>query len=85
VQMRIRKMLSNNRSAYRHQGSEVPCVSEQLAEALARRFRSQGPAPAPGGQAQPTYRLVGHSLGAQLVVQSSRLLAGMRALDPTIR
>jgi len=50
---------------WRYVSSSVPCVSEQLAAVLRRRF--------PPGTA--SYRLVGHSLGAQVVIHTATLLA----------
>ena len=50
---------------WRYVSSSVPCVSKQLAAVLQRRF--------PLGTA--SYRLVGHSLGAQVVIHTASLLA----------
>lgn len=50
---------------WRYVSSSVPCVSEQLAAVLRRRFL-------PG---TASYRLVGHSLGAQVVIHAATLLA----------
>lgn len=63
------------RTSYAYVDASVPCVSEQLAQALQRRF-SMGSAP---------FRLVGHSLGAQLVIHSSTLLSQRALDDPAIR
>lgn len=63
------------RTSYAYVDASVPCVSEQLAQALQRRF-SMGSAP---------FRLVGHSLGAQLVIHSSTLLSQRAQHDPAIR
>ena len=43
----------------------IPCVSQQLCDTLQRRF--------PAGAA--SYRLVGHSLGSQVVIHATSLLA----------
>lgn len=50
---------------WRYVSSRVPCVSQQLADVLRCRF-PQGSQP---------YRLVGHSLGAQVVIHAATLLA----------
>eukprot|EP00624_Nannochloropsis_granulata_P007318 evm.model.NODE_7157_length_17160_cov_22.777040.7 len=50
---------------WRYVSSSVPCASEQLAAVLQRRFLS----------GTESYRLVGHSLGAQVVIHTATLLA----------
>lgn len=46
-------------------GDQIPCVAQQLANALQHRF--------PVGAAP--YRLVGHSLGCQVVIHAASLMA----------
>jgi surfactin synthase thioesterase subunit len=46
----------------------IPCVSQQLADALQQRF--------PLGSAP--YRLVGHSLGSQVVIHAATLMAAAK-------
>lgn len=87
VHMRYRKLLptaaseesagtpASTRTAYGYVDSSVPCVSEQLAQTLEQRF-SQGTAP---------YRLAGHSLGTQVVIHASTLLAQRAKERPSIR
>ncbi len=59
---------------WRYVSSTVPCVSEQLAAVLRRRF--------PRGAA--SYRLVGHSLGAQVVVHAATLLAQAKRAEADV-
>lgn len=66
VGMRYRLLTQcGTRVKWRYVSSSVPCASEQLAAVLQRRF-SPGTA---------SYRLVGHSLGAQVVIHTATLLA----------
>jgi hypothetical protein len=63
-------------TSYSYVDSSVPCVSEQLAQALQQRFSMANTAP---------FRLVGHSLGSQLVIRASTLLSQRSQDDPSIR
>lgn len=49
----------------------IPCVAQQLADALQHRF----PAGSGGALASAPYRLVGHSLGSQVVIRAASLMA----------
>jgi len=55
--------------------SHIPCVSQQLADALQHRF-PLGAAP---------YRLVGHSLGSQVVIHAATLMARARRAEVEAR
>ena len=52
---------------------ELPCVAESLAEALAPLWQAGGGGGG-GGDGVPQLRLIGHSLGVQLVIEASRRL-----------
>ncbi|EWM28025.1 hypothetical protein Naga_100008g20 [Nannochloropsis gaditana] len=66
VGMRYRSLTKcGTRVKWRYVSSDVPCVAHQLASVLRQRFTSD----------TAGYRLVGHSLGAQVVIHAATLLA----------